>query len=440
MRTRLIASLVVGLSMLACSSADVTDGVDTLSSGLVDPHSVCPAGYADAPPRSGTNKGYLAAEQLRDFDLILPPASFTGPRPVFFAFHGTSESGASFSDRARLADYAARGFIVVAPDANANGLIWPVWDGMRLESMTDLPNKDLALVDSLLACVGAHFEIDRSRIFAGGHSAGGIFMNHLLRARSNVFAGGIVASGMFDLTSAPANPPLEPMTVIVTWGGDNDGTGSAGVSGLTFVEEAALASQYYAKQPGVAQAYCRGNDLGHVWLPLNDWFIDILLSRPKGTTSPLVLPPLPATARVSCGAEAYRLPPAAPVTCAPAERAGCAEQCQLLADCAVENMTVGTMLASELAGLGVTPGACGDCVARCNSEATAAADVRVLSCLKGKQASTTCTGGIEGSFPLFAAIDSCCEGNSGSNVCKNLCSHLYDSLASMFLPSCEQFR
>jgi hypothetical protein len=84
--------------------------------------------------------------------------------------------------------------------------------------------------------------------------------------RSSVFAGGIVASGVFDFTEptpVPASETLGAMTVIVTWGGDNDkyaGSTPSGVSvpAFSFVEQASLASKYYAAEPNVDQVQCRG--------------------------------------------------------------------------------------------------------------------------------------------------------------------------------------
>ncbi len=464
---RAVATCVVAaLVMLACSSTN--DGSPASSGGAggpgtrdsdggleagvsepiqVDPATACPAAY-EGPgkgPKAGSNEGFEAGGQSRKFELLVPPASFTGPRPLLFAFHGTTENGPKLIARAKLADFAAKGFLVVAPDAVGNGSFWPVWDAMRAPGTESAPNADVELFDRLLSCTAAHYSVDKSRVFATGHSAGGIFTNRLLRSRPTVLAGGIVGSGVFDFTSPPTKVPLDPMLVIVTWGGDNDrytGTTPNGVNvpAFSFVEQASLASKFYASQPQIAHARCRGNDLGHAWLPLNDWFIDVLLSRPKGTpASPFTLPPLPAGAKAACSTEIYDLAPLPDMTCGSTARAGCTEACQLFADCAVENRTVGPSLQVELSKIGFTQSSCSGCVQRCQTGATAPADVDALACFATKEAAATCGPGIEGATPLFQAINECCKGKSASKLCVDLCTALNgNSAAKAFFPTCQQ--
>lgn len=436
MRRLLVAGVALLSSVVACSSGEI-DPADQAGQAATAPASICSA------PHAGANTGYQAGGQTRSFELLLPPPSFTGPRPLFVAFHGTGETGKSFSNRARLAEWAARGFIVVAPDAVGNGSVWPVWDGMHLPGAPVAPNADLALVDSLLDCMGSHYAVDATRIFAGGHSAGGIMTNHVLRMRSNVFAGGIVASGIFDFTEGTPPQPLDDLTVLITWGGDNDGFGGwdpdtgVAASGFTFVESAAMESKYFASEPKVQQAWCRGNDLGHSWLPMNGWFMDILLARPKGTTTPLTLPPVPASAQSACEGTVFTLPPPVPTTCAPATHAGCKEMCQLFADCGVSNKSVSCAIAGELDWLGVAPGSCGTCTTRCDANATTPEDDAVLSCFAVKSAITTCGPGLAGGLPLFEDFAACCNPHPGSQICTDLCTIFGDSTIAAFVPICQ---
>ena len=465
----LAACLVATLSTVACSntsdggrsssnqssSGDGTGGPGAGSDGgaiapepiQVDPATACPAAF-EGPgngPKQGTNEGFEAGGQTRRFELLVPPASFSGPRPLLFAFHGTTESGPKFIARAKLADFAARGFLVIAPDAAGNGSFWPVWDAMRAPGTEAAPNADVELFDRLLTCTAAHHPIDKNRVFATGHSAGGIFTNRLLRSRSNVLAGGIVGSGVFDLTSSGTKTPLDPMLVVVTWGGDNDrytGTTPNGVNvpAFSFVEQASLASKFYDAEPAIVHARCRGSDLGHAWLPLNDWFIDLLLSRPKGSpAAAFALPPVPAGAKATCSTDPYELAPLPDMICGSTTRAGCKEACQLFADCAVENRTVGPSLQAELSKMGFTQSSCAGCVQRCQAGATTQADVDALACFTARQAAATCGPGIEGSTPLFQAVNECCKGKSASNLCVDLCTTLNgNSAAKAFFPTCQQ--
>lgn len=442
-------ALALVAAVVACSSASDPSGSsasavidDDDGELLVADPSSCPAPYDTRAPAAGMNSGFTAAGQSRKFYLALPPASFTGPRPVLFAFHGTTETGTKFYNRARLADFVARGFIVVAPDAVGNGFVWPVWDGMRPSGTETEPNADVELFDRLLACTAAHHAVDRKRVYAAGHSAGGIFTNRILRSRSNVVAGGIVGSGVFDLTSNADGAPLDRTLAIVTWGGDNDtyrGTTPGGVSvpHFSFVEQASLATRYYDAQPGVGHVRCRGNDVGHAWLPLNAWFIDLLLAHPKGSSTAVTLRPLPSGARAACSTDPYTLPPLPAVTCGAAPRTGCRESCQLFADCAVENRTLGPSLAPQLDDLGLTATSCGTCPATCQATATTADDAEALACFARKQASAACGPGLEGAAPLFDAINECCDGREGSRWCTKMCRSLLENeSADVFLPTC----
>lgn len=414
-----------------------------------DPAKDCPAPFnvKGQGPKAGSNTGFSAGGQTRSFTMLVPPSSFTGPRPVLFGFHGTTENADKFITRAKLQDFVNKGFVVIAPNAAGNGTFWPVWDAMRAAGKENDPNKDLDLFDSLLKCSAAHLSLDKNRIFAVGHSAGGIFMNRLLRSRSKVLAGGVVASGILSLTgTGPSAPSLDPMMVIVTWGGDNDtykGTTPNGVTvpSFSFVEQASLASTFYEGEKNVGEAYCRGNDIGHAWLPLNAWFIDMMLAHPKGSSGAggMTLPALPAGAPAVCKTGAYPLPPLPDITCGSATPAGCQAACQLMADCGAENRTVGSALGSQLATMGFSGTSCDGCITKCEGKSDGAGDAAALSCFAQRQAVASCGPGIEGAQPLIDAINTCCAGATSSKFCVGLCTTLNgNSAAKSFFPTCQQ--
>ena len=423
-----------------------SSGPSTPEPLTVEPATACPAAFTGSGkgPKAGANTGFSVAGQNRAFKLLVPPSSFTGPRPLFLAFHGTGETGASFINRADLTELSARGFLVVAPNAVGNGSFWPVWDAMRMPGTESAKNKDVELFDKLVTCMAAHYEVDKNRIFAGGHSAGGIFTNRLLRSRSEVLAGGIAASGVFDFTRSGSTAALGPMLSIVTWGGDNDqysGTTPNGVTvpAFNFVEQASLASKHYSAQADVAHVRCRGSNVGHAWLPLNDWFADLMLAHPKGTpVSSFTMPAVPASARAACTTDAYELAPLPDMTCSAGTRSGCQAACQLFADCAVENRTVGPSISSELSAIGFTQTSCTGCVQKCDAGANGPDDATVLSCFQQSQSAATCGAGIEGAMPLFQTVNVCCGGKKGSKLCVDLCTTLLgNSAASAFFPACK---
>ena len=409
----------------------------------------CPAAFQN-PPAAGQNVGFDSGGQSRSFLLALPDAAqFPGPRPTFVLFNGTGESGQAIYNRISGADYAAAGFIVIAPDSIGNGTLWPVWDGLRESGQENAPNLDLDYFDQLLDCIAAHYEVDNKRLYVGGHSAGGIFTNYLVRRRSDVLAGAIPASGVFDLTAPAPVAPLSPVAVAVTWGGDNDvwgGNSGGGVSvpAFNFVEQAALASQYYEQEAAVEQTWCRGDNLGHAWLPANAWLIDFLLGHPKGlATGGPWAPASNEGAGFKCSQDAAPLPPQKQVVCATSTTAGCQTYCQFLGDCAAENATIEPVLGPQLDTLGFGPPNhtdCGGCVPKCEGDAKDASDATVLSCFESEFAAATCGPGISGAQPLIDASNKCCAGQTASGVCTTLCQAIKtNSAAAVLFTSCAAF-
>lgn len=409
----------------------------------------CPASF-QAAPGSGQHSGFDVAGQSRSFLLQLP-ADMTKPRPLMVAFNGTGETGGQIYDRAQLGDFVAAGFIVLAPDSAGNGTLWPVWDGLREPKDEGQPNKDLEYFDQLVKCVAAHHPVDAKRIYVSGHSAGGIFTNRVLRERSTLLAGGIPASGIFDFTAPEPPPALDDVAVLVTWGGDNDawsGTASGKtVPEFNFVEQAALASQYYEKN--VEQAYCRGKSLGHVWLSgANAWMIDYLLAHPKGLAKggpwKYAAPDASSNFECSDGAATFQNPNQ--VSCGATATADCQKYCQLIGDCAAANATVEPVLGPQLEALGFSgPNhtECGGCLAKCEADASAggAMDAGVLGCFATAAASAQCGGGIPGAMPLIDATNQCCAGKTQSKVCTSLCTAVNSNGAAkaLFSTGCTGF-
>jgi poly(3-hydroxybutyrate) depolymerase len=396
----------------------------------------CPGAYATRAPAAGQNTGFAAAGQQRSFYLALPPGSFSGPRPLLFGWHGTSEKAQGFYGRADLADFVARGFIVVAPDTSGNGTLWPIWDAMRKPGDAARTNADLALFDALVQCVAAHHPVDRHRIYVTGHSAGGIMTNHVLQHRSALLAGGVPASGLWSWTGPQPTQAMQGTLAVVTWGGDRDQwAGTAGGISVTFnfAEQASLASRHYHGQPAVGHVRCSA-DLGHAWLPINDWLIDLLLAHPKGISGAGGITfPMPAGSGVTCTPDPYVYQPPVQVSCPSSAVDGCQQACQLVGDCGVENGTLSTVLAHQFAGLGFSGahnGDCSGCVANCAGAQLSVADRQVLACLKTAQQQGTCGPGLEGAVPLINGINQCCLGRDESELCGQLCETILDNSAA----------
>lgn len=444
---RYLIALSAFFALGGCKPSAAEEPGASGSATLSSAEAACPTGFDDKTLESGAHRGFEVAGEPRSFELLLPEGEAPeGGYPLVVAFHGTSETGIRFIKRAKLADFAARDMIVVAPNAAGHGTIWPVWDALRLPGDTS-PNADLALFDRLVGCFSERFSVDRSRVFVIGHSAGGIMAHRVLRQRAEVVAGGVPASGLFELTGpSVARRADAPQRVIVTWGGDNDvyrgaTPGGTRVQGFSFAEQGALASRYYARTRGVEQSHCRGKERGHAWLGgLNDWMIDTLLAAPGAEVA------MPESAQATCSAEAAELPalgarPEAP-SCESAEEPVCQSVCGQLSTCFVGNATLGPALGGVAASLGLSAQSCGRCLEGCRQMRRAAAgEDALLRCLAaGSEVAlaeeSTCDVGIEGALPLISRINTCCAQHPGA-ICRQLCSAVKpDDVSAAFFRVC----
>lgn len=410
--------LVLSVLAAACGGSD---------SGKLDPSENCPPAYV-AGMQDGWNEGYLVGDEERSFYLQTPSGG--GAHPLLIAFNGTNEEADNFFERTKLEEFVAAGFIVVAPQDVEHGTIWKVWDAMRESGDENRSGPDLDLFDSVVACTQSHYRVDTKRIFVTGHSAGGIMANFVLQRRSELLAGGVVASGIMSLTAPDPREPLDDMAVLVTWGGNNDAVrGIEGLPEFNFHEQAVIASQYYSDESKVTQAWCEGEELGHVWLDqANTILIDFLLSHPKGETSDWSLVAPPDSANFGCGLNKLEYVPSEQVDCPLSDTAGCQAYCDFIGDCVVENATVQPVLAPQLVALGfggdnaVTD--CRGCLDRCEQDALDGASTEVLDCLASAADAATCGPGVEGAMPFIDGFNACCLDQDQSLVCGTLCTEI----------------
>jgi poly(3-hydroxybutyrate) depolymerase len=302
---------------------------------VADKATVCPANFKTNAPQAGVNTGFVVDGQDREFYLALPNSSFTGPRPVMVYFHGTGNGDPISKHPTYENALLAAGFIVVAPKSADNGSVWPTWDAMRQSNDKTRPNKDLMLFDTVIDCLAGHFEVDDNRLYVSGMSAGGIMVNRLLRERSDVLAGGIVASGIFDLTDPVSTDPLKPISVFVTWGGDDDKYTGGGFPEFNFGLKAEKASQHYERASGVDQMYCVGDNLGHNWLTdVESIMINYLVEHPKGVTTGTgwKFQPPAASTKITCSLDEAATTTTIEVKCTKKTSDPCLTYCQTLGD------------------------------------------------------------------------------------------------------------
>jgi polyhydroxybutyrate depolymerase len=135
--------------------------------------------------------------------LVHVPPGATGALPVVLAFHGGGGNAAGFKVYAELDRVSDRErFLVVYPNGTGplpNRLLtWNAGDGCCGYALNNDVN-DVGFVATLLFDLEARTRIDRRRVYATGHSNGGIFAHRLGAERSGIIAAIAAVSGSLDL-------------------------------------------------------------------------------------------------------------------------------------------------------------------------------------------------------------------------------------------------
>ena len=147
------------------------------------------------------------------------PQNVGHPAPVVFVFHGGGGRPQGIARKSNMDEVADQnGFIVIYPEGSASpsgrGGSWNIGSSQTV-SGTD----DVAYVDAVLKDVGTHMQIDPSRIYAVGHSMGGVFSYRLACEMSGTFAAiAPVSATMVE----PSCNPTSPVAVLHIQGSADD--------------------------------------------------------------------------------------------------------------------------------------------------------------------------------------------------------------------------
>jgi polyhydroxybutyrate depolymerase len=147
------------------------------------------------------------------------PQNVGHPAPVVFVFHGGGGRPQGIARKSNMDEVADQnGFVVVYPEGSASpsgrGGTWNI-GGKQTVSGSD----DVAYVDAVLKDLGANVQIDPTRIYAAGHSMGGVFAYRLACEMSGTFAAiAPVSATMVE----PACHPTSPVAVLHIQGAADD--------------------------------------------------------------------------------------------------------------------------------------------------------------------------------------------------------------------------
>ena len=137
------------------------------------------------------------------------PQNVAHPAPLVIMFHGGNGRPRGIARKTgwnALADQ--NGFIVVYPEGSptrsGRGGTWNVGDGVGMSATSA---DDMAYVRAIIADVRRNAQVDPARIYAAGHSMGGVFSYRLACEMSGTFAAiGVVSSTMVEKGCTPTSP------------------------------------------------------------------------------------------------------------------------------------------------------------------------------------------------------------------------------------------
>ena len=248
--------ILVLLGGLACSSGDDD------ASGQATGASVAPATTTTARATTATtaatvdvapavepvgtvSHGTLSFDgEERTYRLYVPSDLPEGPVPLFVGLHGGLGWGDQFATTDHVEGLAeSNGFIVVHPDGvpvaegvgTARSGVWNggICCGVAARSGTD----DVGFIAALLDRIEADHAIDPHRVFAYGHSNGGIMSYRLACELGDRIAGIGVVAGTLGIDGCD---PAEPVSVIHVHGTADQslplagGAGADSLAGVAF--------------------------------------------------------------------------------------------------------------------------------------------------------------------------------------------------------------
>lgn len=248
--------------LIACDATVDTDSaapIDETPSALWEP-----VGYSGgACPSFSPEEEWvdLVSAELDRSVRVLYPENPQGA-PVWFNWHWLGGSANQAVTYQGLYDIADAGYIVVVPTTTGKfeGISeWGFVDGQD-------DSWDLALFDDVLSCLVEQHDIDRSRVYSTGMSAGGLWSTHLLGRRSEYLAAVAPLSGGTGMFQSYDKPERGDLPVMLTWGGPSDTINILGQQ-VSF-EEATFELRDALLADGHFVIMCEHDD-GHTLPPVN---------------------------------------------------------------------------------------------------------------------------------------------------------------------------
>jgi polyhydroxybutyrate depolymerase len=245
-RVRPVAiAVVLLLAAAGCSGDDDDEAAPTTTTtteAIATTTTTAPPAIAPESDPVGTvlHRTLTVDGRERTYRLYVPSQLPTGPAPLFLALHGGTGWGDQFAQTNHVEGLAeSNGFLVVHPDgvkvADGPGGVWN--GGMCCGPAVRDGVDDVAFVDALLDTIEAEHDVDPGRVYAFGHSNGGIMSYRLACELADRIVGiGAVAGTL----GVEACAPSQPVSVLHVHGIEDEnlpitgGVGPRSIAGVSF--------------------------------------------------------------------------------------------------------------------------------------------------------------------------------------------------------------
>lgn len=203
MRSRLWSLSLVAVLVLTSCGRRTDSPLDSVTQGTVV------GGTADRV--LSTSDG-----RIRTYHLYVPSTLPAGPVPLLIALHGGTGSGTQFQNQSGFDELAeSNGLLVVYPDGvgiGADESFLRTWNGgYCCGAAARRQVNDVAFIDALIDEIAAEYDVDPNRVFAAGHSNGGIMAYRLACELSDRIAAIGLQAGSLGIDECN---PEQPVSVL----------------------------------------------------------------------------------------------------------------------------------------------------------------------------------------------------------------------------------
>jgi polyhydroxybutyrate depolymerase len=190
-----VAAVVIAILVVAACSSD-------------RPSSVAPQSTTSAVPLGTTHASLRFGGVARSYRLYVPDAP--GPMPLVVALHGGLGSGDQLADTTQFEPLAEREhFAVVFPDGV--GATWNA--GTCCGNAVTRKVDDVGFLVALVDEIARRVSIDRTKVFAVGHSNGAMMAFRLGCEAANVFAAVVAVAGSLEIDRCTPTRPVALLAI-----------------------------------------------------------------------------------------------------------------------------------------------------------------------------------------------------------------------------------